>query len=122
MPTYEHRCNKCGDHFELFQSFSEDPVKKHGGACGGRVLRVLSPVGIVFSGSGFYKTDSRAGGNGNGKRGRTSESSESSESSSSSSSGSSESGSSSSESKPTESKPSNSKSSDSKKTENKKSA
>jgi putative FmdB family regulatory protein len=61
MPTYEYRCAKCGNHVEVFQSFSETPLTKHEG-CGGRLTKVLSPAGIVLKGSGFYKTDSRAGG------------------------------------------------------------
>jgi putative FmdB family regulatory protein len=61
MPTYEYRCAKCGNHVEVFQSFSEAPLTKHEG-CGGRLTKVLSPAGIVLKGSGFYKTDSRAGG------------------------------------------------------------
>lgn len=58
MPTYDYRCNKCGEQFELFQSFAEEPLKKHPG-CGGKVVKVMSAAGIVFSGSGFYKTDNR---------------------------------------------------------------
>jgi putative FmdB family regulatory protein len=61
MPTYVYECNKCGDEFELYQSFSEDPLKKHPG-CGGKVAKVFQPVGIVLKGSGFYKNDSRNGG------------------------------------------------------------
>jgi putative FmdB family regulatory protein len=64
MPTYVYECAKCGDEFELYQSFSEDPLKKHPG-CGGKVAKVFQPVGIVLKGSGFYKNDSR---NGGGKR------------------------------------------------------
>ena len=64
MPTYVYECSKCGDEFELYQSFSEDPLKKHPG-CGGKVAKVFQPVGIVLKGSGFYKNDSR---NGGGKR------------------------------------------------------
>ena len=60
MPTYVYECNKCGDEFELYQSFSEDPLKKHPG-CGGKVAKVFQPVGIVLKGSGFYKNDSRNG-------------------------------------------------------------
>ena len=60
MPTYEYRCNKCGNDLEVFQSFSEAPLKKHE-ACGGKLARVLSPAGIVLKGSGFYKTDNRSG-------------------------------------------------------------
>jgi putative FmdB family regulatory protein len=61
MPTYVYECNKCGDEFELYQSFSDDPLKKHPG-CGGKVAKVFQPVGIVLKGSGFYKNDSRGGG------------------------------------------------------------
>ena len=61
MPTYVYECNKCGDEFELYQSFSEEPLKKHPG-CGGKVAKVFQPVGIVLKGSGFYKNDSRSGG------------------------------------------------------------
>jgi putative FmdB family regulatory protein len=60
MPTYVYECNKCGDEFELYQSFSDDPLKKHPG-CGGKVAKVFQPVGIVLKGSGFYKNDSRSG-------------------------------------------------------------
>jgi putative FmdB family regulatory protein len=60
MPTYEYRCAKCGRHFDVYQSFSEDPFTKHE-ACGGKLNKVLSPAGIVLKGSGFYKTDSRSG-------------------------------------------------------------
>jgi putative FmdB family regulatory protein len=60
MPTYEYRCAKCGQHTEVFQSFSEAPLTKHQG-CGGKLAKVLSPAGIVLKGSGFYKTDSRSG-------------------------------------------------------------
>ena len=59
MPTYVYECAKCGDEFELYQSFSDDPLKKHPG-CGGRVAKVFQPVGIVLKGSGFYKNDSRS--------------------------------------------------------------
>jgi putative FmdB family regulatory protein len=60
MPTYEYRCAKCGDHLEVFQSFSEAPLTKHA-SCGGKLAKVLSPAGIVLKGSGFYKNDSRTG-------------------------------------------------------------
>src|ERR1700753_2352239 len=59
MPTYEYECSKCGERFDVFQTFAEEPLKKHPGACKGKVVKVMSPAGIVFSGSGFYKTDSR---------------------------------------------------------------
>src|ERR1700710_1083220 len=60
MPTYVYECSKCGDEFELYQSFSDEPLKKHPG-CGGKVAKVFQPVGIVLKGSGFYKNDSRSG-------------------------------------------------------------
>src|SRR5262249_35919872 len=53
MPTYVYECAKCGDEFEHWQSFSDDPLKKHP-ECGGKVTKVLQPVGIVFKGSGFH--------------------------------------------------------------------
>ncbi len=58
MPTYEYACAKCGEHLEVYQTFSEEPLKRHA-ACGGKLQKVFSPVGIVLKGSGFYKTDSR---------------------------------------------------------------
>jgi len=61
MPTYEYRCNSCGEHLEVVQSFSDDALTKCPN-CGKKALRkVFSPVGIVFKGSGFYKTDNRSG-------------------------------------------------------------
>ena len=60
MPTYEYRCNSCGEHLEAVQSFSDKPLTKCPN-CGGELRKVFSPVGIVFKGSGFYKTDNRSG-------------------------------------------------------------
>ena len=76
MPTYVYECTKCGDEFELYQSFSDEKLKKHP-ECGGKVAKVFQPVGIVLKGSGFYKNDSR---NGNGKRAKTDGSGDSSKS------------------------------------------
>ena len=59
MPTYVYECAKCGEEMEEWQSFSEEPLKKHPG-CGGKLSKVLQPVGIVFKGSGFHRTDSRS--------------------------------------------------------------
>ena len=58
MPTYEYACTKCGHQFEAFQSFSEDALTQCP-ECKGEVQKVYSNVGVVFKGSGFYKTDSR---------------------------------------------------------------
>jgi putative FmdB family regulatory protein len=85
MPTYEYRCAKCGEHFDVYQSFSEDPLTKHPG-CGGKVAKVLSPAGIVLKGSGFYKTDNRSGSKGATKEKKTESTSSDSSSSSSKSS------------------------------------
>ena len=86
MPTYEYRCAKCGEHLEVYQSFSEAPLTKHQG-CGGRLSKVLSAAGIVLKGSGFYKTDNRSGGKGASKE-KVKESASNGSDSSSSSSGS----------------------------------
>ena len=59
MPTYEYACTECGHQFEAFQSFSEDALTECP-ECKGAVQKVYSNVGVVFKGSGFYKTDSRA--------------------------------------------------------------
>src|SRR4051812_47255126 len=60
MPTYEYECKKCGERFDVVQSFADDPLKRHKGGCGGSVRRVFGSVGISFKGSGFYKNDNRA--------------------------------------------------------------
>jgi len=61
MPTYEYACSACGEHLEVVQSFTDDPLVRCP-ACGKRRLRkVFAPIGVVFKGSGFYKTDSRSG-------------------------------------------------------------
>ncbi|HEX4493178.1 MAG TPA: FmdB family zinc ribbon protein [Acidimicrobiia bacterium] len=59
MPTYQYRCAKCGEDLEVFQSFSDKPLTRHA-KCGGKLQKVLSSVGIVLKGSGFYKTDNRS--------------------------------------------------------------
>lgn len=59
MPTYEYVCKNCGEHLELFQSFKDKPLKKHD-ACGGELQKRFHASGIVFKGSGFYATDSKA--------------------------------------------------------------
>ena len=59
MPTYEYACTDCGTTVEVFQRFGEEPLQECG-VCGGRLRKVFHPAGIVFKGSGFYATDSRA--------------------------------------------------------------
>jgi len=58
MPTYVYACDSCGNQFERFQSFKDEPLQTCP-ACAGAVRRVFQPVGIVFKGSGWYVTDSR---------------------------------------------------------------
>ncbi len=61
MPTYDYRCDACENVFEVFQSFSEDPLSKCPEEnCGGEVKKIFSAPGISFKGSGFYKNDSRS--------------------------------------------------------------
>jgi len=59
MPTYQYVCTECGEPLEVVQKFSDDPLTVCP-ACQGRLRKVFSPVGVVFKGSGFYKTDSRS--------------------------------------------------------------
>jgi putative FmdB family regulatory protein len=58
MPTYEYVCKNCGETIEVFQSFSDKPLKKHK-ECGGQLQKVFHARGIVFKGGGFYATDSK---------------------------------------------------------------
>ena len=81
MPTYEYRCEKCGEQFEVFQSFSDRALRRHPD-CGGPLEKVLHPRGIVFKGSGFYVTDSRVKSSGSTDSGDSNGSSEKSSSSS----------------------------------------
>ncbi len=103
MPTYEYRCTKCGEHLEVVQSFKDAPLTECPN-CKGQLRKVFSPVGIVFKGSGFYKTDSRSGGKKLPSRYKDKEKESSSSSSSSSSDSSSSSSDSSSSSSKTDSK------------------
>ena len=58
MPTYEYQCGTCGNRFEKYQSFSDEPVKVCP-ECGNEVRKVFSAAGIIFKGSGWYINDSR---------------------------------------------------------------
>lgn len=59
MPTYQYVCTACGHQLEAVQSFSDDPLTQCP-TCAGRLRKVFNSVGIVFKGSGFYRTDSRS--------------------------------------------------------------
>jgi putative FmdB family regulatory protein len=58
MPTYEYECQACHQRVEAVQRFTDSALTicEH---CGGELRKVFSAVGVVFKGSGFYKTDSR---------------------------------------------------------------
>src|SRR5689334_2452159 len=60
VPTYQYACTACGHRFEAVQSFSDASLTDCP-ECAGRLRKVFSSVGIVFKGSGFYRTDSRSG-------------------------------------------------------------
>jgi putative FmdB family regulatory protein len=60
VPTYQYACTDCAERSEVVQKFTDEPLLVCS-TCGGRLRKVFSPVGIVFKGSGFYRTDSRAG-------------------------------------------------------------
>ncbi|GAA3112703.1 MULTISPECIES: FmdB family zinc ribbon protein [Nonomuraea] len=77
MPTYQYACNDCGEQLEVVQKFTDDALTVCP-SCQGNLRKVFSAVGIVFKGSGFYRTDNRSSSS-------TSSSSSSSPSSSSSS-------------------------------------
>ncbi len=68
MPTYQYACTSCGERLEVVQKFSDDPLTVCP-ACSGALRKVFSPVGVVFKGSGFYKTDSRSAKRGAGSSG-----------------------------------------------------
>ena len=86
MPTYQYQCTECGHALEAQQSFTDDALTVCP-ACEGRLRKVFNAVGVVFKGSGFYRTDSRSGGSGGGGDTKTSGSSTTSGGSTDSSSG-----------------------------------
>lgn len=94
MPTYQYACTECDHAFEQVQSFSDASLTECP-QCEGRLRKVYNAVGVVFKGSGFYRTDSRSG-SGSSSSGSSSSGSSSSSSSTSGSGDSSSSGSSSS--------------------------
>lgn len=92
MPTYAYACKDCGHQFDAVQSFSDDALTECP-QCQGALRKLFNSVGVVFKGSGFYRTDSRSGASSSNGAATSSSSSSStggaSESSSSSSSSSS---------------------------------
>jgi putative FmdB family regulatory protein len=59
VPTYQYACTDCDHAFEQVQSFSEDSLTTCP-QCEGRLRKVFNAVGVVFKGSGFYRTDNRS--------------------------------------------------------------
>ncbi|MFJ4652736.1 FmdB family zinc ribbon protein [Nocardia sp. NPDC088792] len=60
MPTYSYACTECDNKFDIVQSFSDDALTTCP-ECSGKLRKLFNSVGIVFKGSGFYRTDSRNG-------------------------------------------------------------
>nr|BFF12232.1 hypothetical protein GCM10025699_35350 [Microbacterium flavescens] len=60
MPTYAYACKQCGHRFDAVQSFA-DPALTECPECGGPLRKEYGSIGVTFNGSGFYRTDSRAG-------------------------------------------------------------
>ena len=73
VPTYQYACTACGEQLEVVQKFTDEPLTVCP-ACDGRLRKVFSAVGVVFKGSGFYRTDSRVSANGGSKNGKSTES------------------------------------------------
>jgi len=96
VPTYSYACTECDNRFDAVQAFTDDALTSCP-ECSGRLRKLFNSVGVVFKGSGFYRTDSRESGKNSAKsESSSSSSSEKSSSSSDSSSSSSSSTSSSS--------------------------
>ncbi|MFG2906411.1 FmdB family zinc ribbon protein [Kitasatospora sp. NPDC048286] len=93
MPTYQYQCTECGSGLEAVQKFTDEALTTCPD-CQGRLRKVFSAVGVVFKGSGFYRTDSRSSSSSSVGAGSSSTSSTSSSTSTTSSSSSSGSGSS----------------------------
>lgn len=85
MPTYSYACTDCGDRFDAVQAFSDDTLTTCT-KCEGRLRKLFNSVGVVFKGSGFYRTDSRDAAKSSAKSDSSSSKSEASSSSTSSSS------------------------------------
>ncbi len=61
MPTYDYACDACKETTEIFQSFSEDPLKSCPKCKSRRFRRLIGAgAGFIFKGSGFYQTDYRS--------------------------------------------------------------
>lgn len=63
MPVYAYKCRDCGTPLEVHQEFSDAPLTECP-VCGGALRKQYGSIGVTFNGSGFYRTDSRAGSSG----------------------------------------------------------
>jgi putative FmdB family regulatory protein len=63
MPVYAYKCRDCGTPLEVHQEFSDAPLTECP-VCGGALRKQYGSIGVTFNGSGFYRTDSRAGSTG----------------------------------------------------------
>lgn len=61
MPTYQYRCKDCNNELEVVQKFTDDALTDCPECTDGELRKVYNAVGVVFKGSGFYRTDSRTG-------------------------------------------------------------
>jgi putative FmdB family regulatory protein len=61
VPTYSYACTECDNRFDAVQAFTDDALTSCP-QCSGRLRKLFNSVGVVFKGSGFYRTDSREGG------------------------------------------------------------
>jgi putative FmdB family regulatory protein len=61
VPTYSYRCTECDNAFDIQQALSDDSLTECP-ACKGKLRKLFNTVGVTFNGSGFYRTDSRSGG------------------------------------------------------------
>jgi len=77
MPTYSYRCTECDNAFDIHQAFTDDALTVCD-VCGGRLRKLFNTIGVTFNGSGFYRTDSRSGGDSSGSGGSDASSSGSS--------------------------------------------
>jgi putative FmdB family regulatory protein len=85
VPTYSYACTECGHRFDAVQAFTDDALDVCP-QCSGRLRKLFGSVGVVFKGSGFYRTDSRAGSVASSSNGEKKKSGKSTESSSDTSS------------------------------------
>ena len=71
MPTYEYKCESCGEEFDYFQKFSDTPLTKCE-KCGGKLIKLVSGgTGLIFKGTGFYITDYKKSSEGSKKTAKT---------------------------------------------------